>query len=137
MGDLTENFSKSEFVCKCGCGEDRISADFVERLQLARNTFGRSLTITSGCRCPEHNKKEGGKENSSHLVKERNVDGTGWTGGLQETCLASDILCKSSRDRFKLIGCLLGAGIRRLGIAEEFIHVDIDPDKDDQVAWLY
>ena len=36
MGDLTDNFSRSEFACKCGCGADAISLDLVERLQLLR-----------------------------------------------------------------------------------------------------
>mgnify|MGYP001368224740 CR=1 FL=1 len=137
MGDMTPNFSKSEFACRCGCGEDRISPDLVERLQLTRDAFGRGIKINSGCRCVEHNKKEGGSPTSSHLVKDREVDGNGWTGGRQETSVAVDLQCATSRDRYRLLSCLMKSGIRRIGIHEKFLHVDIDPDKDDEVAFLY
>ena len=38
MGDLTANFSRAEFACKCGqCdGADSIGPDFVRQLQIGR-----------------------------------------------------------------------------------------------------
>ena len=134
---MTQNFSRSEFACRCGCGEDRISEDLVERLQLCRDAYGRGIQINSGCRCPSHNKKEGGSPTSSHLVQDREVDGNGWTGGKQETSVDVDVRCETSRDRFRLLLCLMEAGIRRIGIHPKFLHVDIDPAKDDEVAFLY
>ena len=68
MGDLTDNFSRSEFACKCGCGFDDIASDLVYICQNVRHHFDRPVTITSGCRCPEHNASVGGAENSQHVA---------------------------------------------------------------------
>ena len=134
---MTKNFSRSEFECECGCGEDRISSDLIECLQLARDSFGRGITINSGCRCPQRNKEVGGSSTSSHLLKTRDVNGNGWSGGVQETCVAADLKATNSKDRFQLISVLIESGIRRIGIGKDFLHVDIDPEKDKEVAWLY
>jgi len=65
---LTENFSRSEFCCKCGCGFDDINQTIVDLLQQVRDFFDAPVKITSGCRCPEHNKTVGGSPNSQHLL---------------------------------------------------------------------
>jgi len=70
VGDLTQNFSKSEFACKCGCGFDNINVGLVNRLQVMRDIVGCPITVTSGCRCPKHNKEEGGAPESYHLKGE-------------------------------------------------------------------
>ena len=57
MGDLTENFSSSEFECQCA--EDcvaknpamQMDADFMKKLQTLREVYGGSLRVTSGIRC--------------------------------------------------------------------------------------
>lgn len=67
MGDLTKNFSRQEFACRCGCGYDDISLELVEGLQQLRDLCDRTITVTSGCRCPAHNKRVGGVKNSQHL----------------------------------------------------------------------
>ena len=46
-------------------------------------------------------------------------------------------LFRHSRMRFKLISALFEVGINRIGIADNFIHIDIDPDKDENVIWTY
>jgi len=74
MGDLTKNFSRSEFACSCGC--DLIAVDFslVTALQNGVDYFTAkynqkvSCIITSGNRCPDCNKAAGGAENSTHLL---------------------------------------------------------------------
>ena len=66
MGDLTKNFSRSEFACKCGCGFDDIDLELVGILQSVRLFLGVPLHVNSGCRCEEHNKKVGGVANSWH-----------------------------------------------------------------------
>ncbi len=66
MGDLSRNFSRSEFACKCGCGFDTVDAELVNMLEQVREHFGQPITITSGCRCPDHNDTVGGKA-SQHL----------------------------------------------------------------------
>ena len=72
MGDLTENFSRSEFACQCGCGFDCVDAELVSNLEWLRykvaETVGAaiSIVITSGNRCLAHNHKEGGVDSSKH-----------------------------------------------------------------------
>jgi len=67
MGDLTENFSRSEFECGCGCGYNQIKKCIVFALQITRYKFNARITITSGCRCGAHNKEVGGVNNSKHM----------------------------------------------------------------------
>ena len=66
MGDISKHFSRSEFACKCGCGFDTVDVELIENLQAIRSALG-PVTITSGCRCFEYNKKVGGSANSQHL----------------------------------------------------------------------
>lgn len=70
---LTKNFTRSEFACKCGCGFDDIDLGLVEALQKLRDLYGEwvrpiFIDINSGCRCKKHNKKEHGEPNSQHLL---------------------------------------------------------------------
>jgi len=67
MGDLTENFSRFEFACHCGCGFDDVSLGLVDALQRLRDCVGRPVHVTSGCRCRNHNRNVGGAVNSYHL----------------------------------------------------------------------
>lgn len=77
MGDLSKNLSRHEFACKCGCGFDIVDHDLVRVLQSTADWFYTSsdrqkvarieIIINSGCRCPEHNKNEGGSKNSRHM----------------------------------------------------------------------
>ena len=68
MGDLSVNFSKSEFACKCGCGQAPMSMALIGGLQSMRDRTGRPITVTSGYRCIRHNKAIGGSPRSQHMV---------------------------------------------------------------------
>jgi len=93
---------------------------FLEKLDLARELSGVPYVINSGFRTAEHNSEVGGVLNSSHL--------TGW---------AADIRTDSSNRRFLVIKGLIEAGFNRIGIGQSFVHVDCDPSKSGNVAWLY
>ena len=68
MGDLSKNFSRSEFACNCQeCDQDAVDYELINLLELIRANFGSSVKITSANRCPEYNKAVGGKANSQHL----------------------------------------------------------------------
>lgn len=67
MGDVSKNFSRREFACKCGCGFDAVDVDLLNGLQALRDNSGRAITITSACRCESHNKKVGGASKSLHV----------------------------------------------------------------------
>ena len=97
-----------------------MSEDLILILESVRNELGKPVVITSGYRTEAHNEKVGGKPNSSHLKG-----------------LAVDIACNASRDRFNLVNLFIKHDINRIGIAKNFIHVDIDGDKDQDVMWTY
>lgn len=67
MGDLTQNFSRREFACRCGCGYDAIDMDLVVNLQILRYRIHRPIYVNSGCRCEKHNQAVRGARNSYHL----------------------------------------------------------------------
>ena len=65
---LSENFNSSEFDCHGSgcCSETIINPKLVEYVQKIRDHFGKSITVTSGYRCPTHNKRIGGATGSRH-----------------------------------------------------------------------
>lgn len=120
MGDLTEHFNRAEFACKCGCGADHISPTLAARLEIMRAMLGSKITITSGVRCPAHNKVVGGVENSEHLSGE-----------------AADILCDNAIDRYRMVEIAMLANIERIGIGKGFIHCGIKLQHPHTAIWLY
>lgn len=71
MGDLSKNFSKHEYACKCGCGEnhtDEVLLDLNRRIQALRDIYDMPMVIISGHRCRKHNKAVGGSTTSRHMV---------------------------------------------------------------------
>ena len=121
-------FRPEEFDCKCkkckdngeGRGVDMMEDYFLQMLDDARHKAGIPFVITSGYRCPSHNRAVGGVANSAH------------TKGL-----AADIACSDERSRGYIIGALYEASFNRIGIHPEFIHVDDDDSKSADVVWLY
>lgn len=61
MGDLTTNFSASEFACPC-CGRADMHPDFLARLQSLRTAWGKPFRPVSGggFRCATYNKSPTG-----------------------------------------------------------------------------
>lgn len=68
MGDLSQNFSRHEFECKCGCGQDTVDAELVSLLEAIRANFMAAITITSANRCEAYNERVGGSKHSQHLL---------------------------------------------------------------------
>ena len=69
---LTNNFSKAEFDCKCGCEMPKEVLINIQKLanqlQILRNKVGVSVKINSAYRCIKHNKSIGGVSNSQHVL---------------------------------------------------------------------
>lgn len=118
------NYSEFDSPDELGSGKN-ISPEILEMLDLAREKYDKPIKITSGYRTKAYNeglKKRGYKAspNSSHLKG-----------------LAVDIHCNNSKARFELVDILLDVGFNRLGIANTFIHADIDKDKPQNLIWTY
>jgi len=64
---LSEHFSLHEFTCKCGCKRTYVEPELIDLLEKIREHFGRPVIISSGYRCPKHNKAVGGGPNSQHI----------------------------------------------------------------------
>lgn len=94
--------------------------EFLEKLDQARDIAGVPFRINSGMRSHDWNYKVGGSTDSSHLI--------GW---------AADISATTSNRRYIVVKALMEVGINRIGIADTFIHCDMDPDKVANCTWLY
>jgi uncharacterized protein YcbK (DUF882 family) len=91
--------------------------DLARQLQVLRDYTGRRITVTSGYRSPEHNKKVGGVSNSQHLEGK-----------------AADIQVKGMRPMavFRVIERLINDGKMKqggLGLYNNFVHYDIRGEK--------
>lgn len=112
-------FSDSEFNCPC-CGKNHMKPKLMEMLDNARNLAGIPFHINSGFRCPIHNQEVGGSSTSSHLKG-----------------YAVDIQAKTDLYRFRVIMGAVLAGFTRIGVGETFVHIDCDPDKNNDRMWDY
>ena len=113
---LTNNFSLSEFQCKCGCKmpadvEENIK-ELADNLQVLRDVIGR-IDLTNAYRCKEHNADVGGATDSQH-IKGKAADIKSSTLNPSEIASVVDDLMKI--EWFKIGG---------IGIYNTFTHVDI------------
>lgn len=97
-----------------------MDVDFLNKLAEARKLAAVAFKITSGYRTKKHNEKVGGVPSSSH------------TRGC-----AADIYAPTSRQKYIIINSLLQVGFNRIGVAKNFIHVDSDATKTEDVIWTY
>ena len=84
-----------------------MSPAFLDMLDQIRAEVGEIFIVTSGYRCPSHNKK---------------VSSTGENGPHVSGC-AVDIKA-DSRLRFLIIKAAIKQGITRIGVAQTFVHLD-------------
>jgi uncharacterized protein YcbK (DUF882 family) len=111
-----KHFKLGEFNCRC-CGENKMDEHFLYMLDDAREYSGIPFIITSGYRCPKHNKEVGSTSNNH-------------TKGV-----AADIRCNNSANRFIIIKALVQTGFSRIGIYPNFIHVD--SNNKPNAIWIY
>jgi uncharacterized protein YcbK (DUF882 family) len=111
---------RGNLSCPCGKCSGVLDSNLLSLLSFIEKAMEKELYITSGYRCPEHNKSVGGTPNSSHLKG-----------------LACDISMSSDKDRYILITLLLSGGMNRIGISKTFIHADKDPALNAKRIWVY
>jgi uncharacterized protein YcbK (DUF882 family) len=101
-------FTKAEFDCK-HTGKNEMQPEFMAKLQLLREKYGRPMIVTSGYR------------HWTHPVEARK----GHTTGEHTRGTCADIACTSGAERYKIIQLALQLGFPRIGIAKTFIHLGI------------
>lgn len=119
----TPNFSREEMACKCGnCdGEAPMDGDFMEKLQHIRDLLGRSVTITSGYRCPQHPEEAKKPKAGAHSAG-----------------LAADIAVSGGKERYEIVHLAMNSNMKGIGVANTFIHVDDGhPHADRPVVYKY
>jgi uncharacterized protein YcbK (DUF882 family) len=99
--------------------EANMDKRFLFVLDEAREFAGIPFIINSAYRSPDH--PESIKNPTSSHIKG----------------LAVDIKATDSATRFKIVEALVSVGFTRIGIADTFIHVDLDFDKTQNVIWTY
>lgn len=118
------HFDPSEFDSPDapGSGKENMKMKFVRTLDSVRENVNFPFVINSGYRTQEHNEKVGGVSDSAHT--------RGWAADI-------DIPHPESANRYTMLVYFLRWGIRRIGIADSYIHVDMDPVKPSGVIWTY
>lgn len=106
----------------CGHTDVQLSKELIKILEKLECLLDDTITITSGVRCIDCNRKAMGKEDSAHLKG-----------------LAVDIATQDSHMRYLIIKYAIQLGIRRIGINynKNFIHIDIDTTKPQDVCFGY
>lgn len=107
-----------EFACQC-CGKHPIDALFLAQLEKAREIAGVPFVITSGYRCPAHNKAIGSTSENHPSGK------------------AADIQATDGPTRGKILKGLYRAGFQRVGISFEKGFVHADTMDDIESCWHY
>lgn len=114
-------FTQSDFdQCTPSCMLEDMNPTFMELLDSARHIAKIPFIPTSGFRSEIWEREQGRDGTSSH------------TKGL-----AIDLKADNSVTRFKIINALISIGLNRIGIGENFIHVDMDKSKTSKVIWHY
>jgi len=113
MGDVSPNFSRREFSCKCGCGFQTVDVDLIAILETVRSKFNSPVTINSACRCHEHNENIGGSYGSKH-----------------KQGIAVDIVVKgvNPKDVYKYLDDIYPASYG-IGYYDSFTHFDVRSNK--------
>ena len=124
-----KHFSRSEFDSPDLKGSgDKMSGEFLEKLDEARELAGIPFKINSGYRTQAYQDDLKRRGYKTSKLRSPHQDG-----------VAADISVKDSRSRFIIINSLLLAGFTRLGVGKSFIHVDLSINEKHRknVIWQY
>ena len=113
-------FTHEELRCKCGCGLNNFDLQFMQKIRYAREKSDIQFIVNSACRCEEHNAAVGGKATSDHITGQ-----------------GMDIRCDTSFARWRVIRCAIAAGIRRIGIGSDFVHLGDNLNNPSPRMWIY
>ena len=118
---MSKYFSPSEFTrCTPSCKIEQMDQAFLALLDEVREAAGIPLVLNCAYRSVAWDKSKGRDGKSAHTKGK-----------------AVDIRGNSSANRYKIVAAALGCGIRRIGIAKTYVHLDNDETKPQGVIWDY
>ena len=104
-----EFFRIEEFVCRCGCNSGGMDEEFLFKLDRLRATYyEKPLHVSSGFRCPAHDKAVGG------------------SGRAHPLGLAADLIVPKGESLRDFVAGALAVGIRRVIVYHNKPHVHVD-----------
>ena len=114
MSNEWENFQKSEFSCKCGCGTNQITNEFIDVVQDIRTASGCAMPVNSGYRCPDHPIEAKKSKPGSHSLG-----------------LVADFRVSHQNAFLVAAAALSHPKVTALGVSQKgnkrFLHIGIDP----------
>jgi len=122
---LTKHFKEKEFFCPC-CKKQEMDIAFVEFLEKARVKAEIPFRITSAYRCEDYQAdlKKRGYETASGISP-------------HQKGVAVDIFTPTDKARYLIMAHLAKEGFNRFGVGSNFLHVDIDSERNQNRIWYY
>ena len=118
---MSKYFSPSEFKrCTPSCSIEQMDPAFLSKLDQVREVAGIPLVLNSAYRSQEWEAQHGRAGTSAHCQGR-----------------AVDIRCNSYANRYRIVRAALACGIRRIGIAKTYVHLDASPSHQQNVIWDY
>lgn len=118
---MAQYFSETEFrKCTPSCHLSDMDGEFIALLDRVRAEAGIPLVLNSAYRSGAYEKAHGRAGTSAHCAGR-----------------AVDIRCMTSANRYKIVKAALECGVRRIGIAQTYIHIDNADDHAQDVIWDY
>ena len=105
-------------ICPHGSRED-LDFYLVELCDFLSRTVQEKINYTSGYRCEQCNKDAGGSKVSAHIRGK-----------------AVDIAPAGANQRYQILSLALLKGVRRVGIARDHVHLDLDASMVQEIIWI-
>lgn len=113
-------FVISELQCKCGCGTCNINPTFLKKLIKFRVIYGIPFIPRSVYRCKNH---------------------PGYSTNHDSHAVDVPYEKENSNQRMKIIKAGILSDFNRIGISEDFVHLDDNPEYNgtlnEEVLWIY
>ena len=116
------NFKAEEFNCS-HCGDNKMTPEFMGKLQALRNAYGKPMRVTSGYRCPKHP-----------------IEAKKAAPGAHASGCACDIGVEGA-DAHRLLKLAMEAGFTGIGVQQKgtgrFLHLDTLTNGVRPTVWSY
>ena len=110
---------------RCSCNRPECDAPppsdlLLSTLEMLRFHVGQPMIVTSGPRCAFWNDHEKGEKDSEHLAGD-----------------GADVAASDGAARYRLLAACFLAGVGRIGVGKDFVHVGVARNRPTDVVWTY